>query len=87
MADLGLVAYHQGDYAAAGAVFEESLALFRRHGLKDRVAGVLNLQGDLARLADDDDARHRALRRRAWRCGASCGARRGSPRRCTSWVR
>ncbi|HEY6745791.1 MAG TPA: tetratricopeptide repeat protein, partial [Mycobacteriales bacterium] len=50
MADLGLVAYHRGDYAQAGVVFEESLAQFRRHGLKDRIAGALNLSGDLARL-------------------------------------
>ena len=55
MADLGLVAYHRGDYAEAGAVFEESLAQFRRHGLKDRVAGALNVLGDLARLAGDQD--------------------------------
>ena len=63
MADLGLVAYHQGDYAGAGAVFEESLLLFRQHGLKDRVAGVLNLLGDLARLAGDDERAAALLRR------------------------
>ena len=45
MADLGLVAYHRGDYVQAGVVFEDSLAQFRRHELKDRVAGALSLLG------------------------------------------
>ena len=45
----GWVAYHRGDYAEAGTVFEESLAEFRRHGLKDRVAGALNVLGELGR--------------------------------------
>ena len=55
MADLGLVSYHEGDYAGAEAVFERSLLLFRQYDLKDRVAGVLNLLGDLARLAGDGE--------------------------------
>ena len=83
MADLGLVAYHRGAYEEAGAVFEKSLAEFRRHGLKDRVAGALNVLGDLARLAGDQD-RAAALYTRAWSCGANCAARRGSPPPCTS---
>ena len=63
MGDLGLVAYHEGDYGEAEEVLRESLALFRQNGLKDRVAGVVNLLGDLARLAGDDDGRARCTRR------------------------
>src|SRR5262249_11279131 len=31
--DLGLVAYHEGDYETAAAVLHESLGLYRQHGL------------------------------------------------------
>jgi len=63
------VAYHRGDHARAADVFEQSLAQFRRHGLKDRVAGALNVLGDLARLAGEYDraAAHYAESLQLWR--------------------
>ena len=46
MADLGLVAYHRGDYAdGRRGVREEPGASSAEHGLKDRVAGALNVAG------------------------------------------
>ena len=47
------MAYHEGDYDTADRILRESLALYREHGLKDRVAGALNGLGDLAQLAGD----------------------------------
>src|SRR5581483_917833 len=53
--DLGMVAYHQGDYATAQALFEECLARCREHGAVTFTAESLNRLGDLARLAGDLD--------------------------------
>jgi non-specific serine/threonine protein kinase len=53
VADLGMVAYHTGEYAEAAAIFGECLTSFRAHGLKDRVADTLGRMGDLARLEGD----------------------------------
>ena len=50
------MAYHDGDYESAERIFRESLALYRGHGLKDRVAGALSGLGDLARLAGDNES-------------------------------
>ena len=58
--DLGLVAYHTGALTEARTIFEESLVLYRRNGLRDRVAEALNRLGDLARL-DGDPKRAVAL--------------------------
>jgi predicted ATPase/DNA-binding NarL/FixJ family response regulator len=51
--DLGFVSYHSGEYGEAGRAFDESLRLYRLHGLDDRVAETLGRLGDLARLEDD----------------------------------
>jgi non-specific serine/threonine protein kinase len=52
--DLGLVAYHEQDYEAATVILEQSLDAYRRHGMKDRVAGTLTTLGDLAQLSGDN---------------------------------
>ena len=45
----------RGDFETAETILTESLLLYRRHGLKDRVAGTLNALGDLALLAGDTE--------------------------------
>jgi DNA-binding CsgD family transcriptional regulator/tetratricopeptide (TPR) repeat protein len=51
--DLGMVAYHQGDYETARGWFERCLRGCREHGVTDHAADSLNRLGDLARLAGD----------------------------------
>jgi predicted ATPase/DNA-binding CsgD family transcriptional regulator len=51
--DLGMVAYHQGDYETARGWFEECLRRCREHHVTDHAADSLNRLGDLARLAGD----------------------------------
>jgi tetratricopeptide (TPR) repeat protein len=51
--DLGMVAYHMGDYEAARDWFERCLRGCCEHGVRDHAADSLNRLGDLARLAND----------------------------------
>jgi predicted ATPase/DNA-binding CsgD family transcriptional regulator len=53
--DLGMVAYHQGDYETARGFFEACLRSCREHGVTDHAADSLNRLGDLARVAGDFD--------------------------------
>jgi DNA-binding CsgD family transcriptional regulator/tetratricopeptide (TPR) repeat protein len=53
--DLGMVAYHQGDYETARGLFEACLLSCRAHGVTDHAADSLNRLGDLARLSGDLD--------------------------------
>jgi predicted ATPase/DNA-binding CsgD family transcriptional regulator len=53
--DLGMVAYHQGDYETARGLFEACLRSCREHSVTDHAADSLNRLGDLARLAGDLD--------------------------------
>ena len=87
LGDLGLVAYHEGDYGSAERILRESLALYREHGLKDRVAGALNAPGRPGPAGRRQRAGRPPATRRAWPCGGNCAARRASPRRCTSSAR
>jgi uncharacterized protein HemY len=56
ISDLGLVAYHQHDYASAQDLFKQSLALCREHDHKDGLMDTANRLGDLMRLAGNDEA-------------------------------
>src|SRR6266852_2109502 len=56
--DLGMVAYHQGDYATARGLFEACLRSCREHGVTDHAADSLNRLGDLARLDGDLERAH-----------------------------
>ena len=56
--DLGMVAYHQGDYATARGFFEACLRSCREHNVTDHAADSLNRLGDLARVAGDLDRAH-----------------------------
>ncbi|MDQ6674249.1 MAG: tetratricopeptide repeat protein [Chloroflexota bacterium] len=51
--DLGMVAYHQGDYETARYWFERCLRSCRERGVTDHAADSLTRLGDLARLAGD----------------------------------
>ncbi|HEV7666114.1 MAG TPA: tetratricopeptide repeat protein [Chloroflexota bacterium] len=51
--DLGMVAYHEGDYETARRLFQACLRSCREHGVTDHAADSLNRLGDLARLAGD----------------------------------
>jgi predicted ATPase/class 3 adenylate cyclase len=53
IADLGLVAYHEGDTAGARSWWERSLAHFRDRGVRDGTAATLLRLGDLDRLDGD----------------------------------
>jgi predicted ATPase/class 3 adenylate cyclase len=53
IADLGLVAYHEGDTAGARSWWEQSLAHFRERGVRDGTAATLLRLGDLDRLEGD----------------------------------
>jgi tetratricopeptide (TPR) repeat protein len=54
--NLGRVAYRQGEYAAARALHEESLALGRQHGDRQGIALSLNNLGMVARKEGDHEA-------------------------------
>ncbi len=58
--DLGMVAYHRADYAAAREWFERCLLACREAGVTDHAADSLNRLGDLARI-DGDLVRAEAL--------------------------
>jgi non-specific serine/threonine protein kinase len=51
--DLGMVAYHMGEYETARDWFERCLRGCREHGVRDHAADCLNRLGDLARVAGD----------------------------------
>lgn len=51
--DIGMVAYHRGEYGEARNLFERCLRKCRDHGVRDHAADCLNRLGDLARLTGD----------------------------------
>jgi ATP/maltotriose-dependent transcriptional regulator MalT len=54
LCDLGEMAYHQGDYTRAAALFEQSLTIRRKLGNQEEVAWTLHLLGEVA-LAQGDN--------------------------------
>ena len=76
----GVLAKYQGDYPAARALHEESLAIRRELGDRLGIAASLNSLGAVAQDQGDYPAT-RALSRRAWRSVGNWGIGSASPRR------
>ena len=55
ISDLGMVAYHRGNYPSARAYFEESLSLSRQQNSRDNIAQNLTRLADLARSEGNFD--------------------------------
>ena len=51
--DLGMVAYHMGDYAQARRYQEQSLAVFQKYGNPEVISQTLHRLGELARIEGD----------------------------------
>ena len=81
----GVLAYCQGDYAAALSLSEECLTLFRELGDKQGSANSLNNLGIVAK--SKVTMRRRVLcMRRAWHCVESCGTNKASPPLSAIWA-